>query len=173
MALDRREQARLSIEQAQKNLEEARARIAEIDVQIDELRRTREAYARSRESLRRYLAEPPSGRHRNGGDVYLVPRGEILPHVERAIFEHDAEHGRGGQAWLAAAADVSAKTIRNIINGTVQHVSWATADDLLSAMGRSYLLHTGEVKVVLNRSVRGGLKFHQHAVPGKPEACDD
>ena len=74
---------------------------------------------------------------------------DILPYVTRFIAENHrmpanerylrwgAENRAGhvgGQVALALAARISTRSIRRIVNGETQHVSYSTADRLMSAM---------------------------------------
>jgi hypothetical protein len=162
----------LSLDEARANLAEVRRQLAEVDAGIAELRKTRTALVRARASLQEFISARTE--QRSGlGDEYVVETSALAPIVERWLSSYNAEHGRGGIDALARLFGGDPGRLYKIRKGQTRYTTLAVAEELLHALGRGYMLSTGEVEIRPNPYRNGGSNFHRPAVPDEHRTCDD
>jgi hypothetical protein len=110
-------------------------RIRVIDVELEELaeRAVVLRQARRRASKRRsYIYHEMVEDRISSSDFEFVKAVDIVRDVERGVLEH------GSQRRYARAARISTRTIRHILHGTREWVTFGAADRLLNAAGSTH-----------------------------------
>ena len=110
-------------------------RIRVIDAELKELSERRAVLRQARKRARRrrdYIYSDKVEDPVKSTDFEFVRAVDIVRDVERGVLEY------GSQRGYARAARISTRTIRHIIQGTRNYVTFAAADRLLNAAGSTH-----------------------------------